>query len=146
MASKHMLTHLKKLTNTHNSIRVSRSRVWDLEARNEANMEGLRTRRYNTGSPTKEFSLSKGVRQGGQLSPFPFIILMEGLNIVIQDNCEKSFLHNIHIPKSDSYLSHLLYANDALFIGDWSRSNLKNLARILRFFHVASALKLSFIN
>ena len=40
MASMHIVKHLKWLTNTHNSIRVLRFMVWDLEAGNEANMEG----------------------------------------------------------------------------------------------------------
>lgn len=78
--------------------------------------------------------------------PIPFIIAMEGLNIAIQEACEKSLFHDIRLPKSDSNLSHPFYTDDALFIGDWSQNNLKNLARILWCFHVASALKLTFIN
>lgn len=41
-------------------------------------------------------------------------------------------------------ISHLFYADDALFVGEWSRSNLKNLARILKYFHVSSGLKVNF--
>nr|KAJ0188144.1 hypothetical protein LSAT_V11C900480730 [Lactuca sativa] len=61
---------------------------------------------------------------------------MEGLNIAIQEACEKSLFHDIRLPKSDSNLSHPFYTDDALFIGDWSQNNLKNLARILWCFHV----------
>nr|KAJ0217922.1 hypothetical protein LSAT_V11C300121640 [Lactuca sativa] len=93
------------------------------------------------GSPTMEFPLSKGVRQGDPLSPFLFIIAMEGLNIALQEAREKSLFHGIHIPKSECCLTHLFYADDALFIAEWSRSNLKNLARILRCFHATSGLK-----
>nr|KAJ0186173.1 hypothetical protein LSAT_V11C900480660 [Lactuca sativa] len=71
---------------------------------------------------------------------------MAGLNIAIQEACEKFLFHDIRLPKSDSNLSHPFYTDDALFIGDWSQNNLKNLARILWCFHVASALKLTFIN
>ena len=41
VASKHTLKHLEWLTNTHNSIRVLRFRVWDSKAGNEVNMKGL---------------------------------------------------------------------------------------------------------
>lgn len=96
------------------------------------------------GSPTKEFDISKGVRQGDPLSPFLFIIAMEGINVAMAEAKEKGFFSGIHIPNNGPNISHLLYADDALFIGEWSRPNLKNLARILRCFHVTSGLKVNF--
>lgn len=43
------------------------------------------------GSVTKEFPITKGVRQGGPLSTFLFIIAMEDLNIVMRTTCQKIF-------------------------------------------------------
>lgn len=37
-----------------------------------------------------------------------------------------------------------MHADDALFVGEWCKSNLKNLAHILEFFHVSSGLKVNF--
>nr|GEW35219.1 RNA-directed DNA polymerase, eukaryota, reverse transcriptase zinc-binding domain protein [Tanacetum cinerariifolium] len=41
------------------------------------------------------------------------------------------------------YLSHLFYADDAVFIGEWSDDNLDNLIRILNCFHLALGLKIN---
>lgn len=96
------------------------------------------------GSPTNEFKISKGVRQGDPLSPFLLIIAMEALNAAIEAAKDKGLFKGVQIPNGDPILSHLFYVDDALFVGEWSRSNLKNLARILRCFHVSSGLKVSF--
>nr|KAJ0216241.1 hypothetical protein LSAT_V11C300125010 [Lactuca sativa] len=96
------------------------------------------------GSPTKEFGMGRGIRQGDPLSPFLFLIAMEGLNIVMKEACAKGIFKGTRIPNSNLIISHLFYADDALFIGEWSKENINNLARILRCFHVSSGLKVNF--
>lgn len=96
------------------------------------------------GSPTGEFPLQKGVRQGDPLSPFLFIIAMEGLNIAMKEAVDKGIFRGVSIPNGDKILSHLFYADDALFLGDWSKYNIDNLARILRCFFVSSGLQVNF--
>ena len=43
------------------------------------------------GSPTKEFKMQRGLRQGDPLSPFPFILAGEGFNILFRIAKEKGF-------------------------------------------------------
>lgn len=69
---------------------------------------------------------------------------MEGLNIELKEANAKGIFHGISIMSSNIKLSHLFYADDALFIGEWSIQNIKNLARILKFFHVSSDLSVNF--
>nr|KAJ0214062.1 hypothetical protein LSAT_V11C400160070 [Lactuca sativa] len=96
------------------------------------------------GSPTKDFDMSKGVRQGDPMSPFLFIIAMEGLHVMMSSAVERGLFDGMKIPNSNVNISHLFYADDALFIGHWSQRNIANLARILRCFHMVSGLKVNF--
>ncbi|KAL4560754.1 hypothetical protein LXL04_032908 [Taraxacum kok-saghyz] len=96
------------------------------------------------GSATKEFSITKGVRQGDPLSPFLFILAMESLNAVMESAGQLSLFSGVQIPNGDSKISHLFNADDALFLGDWTTSNFSNLVRILKCFHATSGLKVNF--
>ena len=95
------------------------------------------------GSPTPEFSLSRGVRQGDPLSTFLFIIAMVGLHVAILEASSKGLFQGLTLPNSGPSISHLLFAYDVMFVGKWSTSNAVNLTRILRCFHLASGLKVN---
>ncbi|XP_023759766.1 uncharacterized protein LOC111908165 [Lactuca sativa] len=69
---------------------------------------------------------------------------MEGLSVAMRSACELGIFQGIQIPNGGPKISHLLHADDALFIGEWSRNNISNLARILHCFHVSSGLKVNF--
>lgn len=88
--------------------------------------------------------MSQGVRQGDPLLPYVFIVAMEGLNVAMNFACEKGLFSGIKVPSSDLMVSRLLYTDDALFVGEWSKENIKILARILRCFHVVYGLKVNF--
>lgn len=96
------------------------------------------------GSTNKEFHISKSVCQGNPLSLFLFIIAMEGLNVAMKSSCQKSVFYGVRIPNHGPSISHLFYADDVLFIGEWLSSNFDNLARILRCYHACAGLKVIF--
>ncbi|KAJ0616673.1 putative RNA-directed DNA polymerase [Helianthus annuus] len=95
------------------------------------------------GSPTMEFECSRGLRQGDPLSPFLFLIAMEALSGVIKKASDVGLFHGIRCNDMGKTLTHLLYADDVVFIGDWSSSNALNLRRLLRCFHLTSGLKVN---
>ncbi|KAL4586081.1 hypothetical protein LXL04_010712 [Taraxacum kok-saghyz] len=95
------------------------------------------------GSATNEFDFKRGVRQGDPLAPFLFILAMEGLSLTMREACEQHRFQGISTPNGGPMLSHLMYADDVTFIGDWSEMNLINLNRILRCFYLASGLKVN---
>ncbi|GJS31236.1 putative RNA-directed DNA polymerase, eukaryota, reverse transcriptase zinc-binding domain protein [Tanacetum coccineum] len=95
------------------------------------------------GSPTSEFSLKRGLRQGDPLSPFLFIIVMEGLNIMLKDGLAANLFHGIKIGSSSLHLSHLFYADDVIIFSEWNQSDMDNIIRILDVFFLASRLKIN---
>ncbi|GKB11447.1 putative RNA-directed DNA polymerase, eukaryota, reverse transcriptase zinc-binding domain protein [Tanacetum coccineum] len=91
--------------------------------------------------PTIEFNLQRGLRQGDPLSSFLFILVMEGLHVAIEDAINTGIytgakLHSLHV-------SHLLFEDDVLLLGEWSSMNISNVVNILNCFYKVSGLKLN---
>ncbi|GJX58573.1 RNA-directed DNA polymerase, eukaryota [Tanacetum coccineum] len=95
------------------------------------------------GSPTKEFELSKGLRQGDPMSPFLFILAMEGLHALVKKAEYTGLFNSASIGHGCIKVSHLLYADDAIFVGEWTHSNAHNLICLLRCFYMASGLRIN---
>nr|GEV14604.1 RNA-directed DNA polymerase, eukaryota [Tanacetum cinerariifolium] len=96
------------------------------------------------GSPTMEFEFYKGLKQGDPLSPFLFILIMESLHISFSNVVNAGLFNGIRIGPSFS-LFHLFYANDVIFVGKWELSNLSTVINVLKWFHVASGLKINLL-
>nr|GEU79240.1 RNA-directed DNA polymerase, eukaryota, reverse transcriptase zinc-binding domain protein [Tanacetum cinerariifolium] len=73
------------------------------------------------GSPTKEFQFHKGLKQGDPLYPFLFILVMESLHVSFQRVVDAGLFNGIKLDSS-LQISHLFYADDAIFMGQWSQS------------------------
>ncbi|XP_023745646.1 uncharacterized mitochondrial protein AtMg01250-like [Lactuca sativa] len=96
------------------------------------------------GTPSDEFPITRGVRQGDPLSPFLFIIAMEWLHVAIQGASGRSLIHGVKLPNNGPTISHLLYADDTIFSGMWDLESIQNLSRILKCFEISSGLKINF--
>lgn len=70
------------------------------------------------GSPTKEFSPQKGLRQGDPLSPFLFDLAAEGLNILLIRARELGLLKGVVFGANEIVVSHLQFADDSLLCCD----------------------------
>ncbi|GKB37452.1 RNA-directed DNA polymerase, eukaryota [Tanacetum coccineum] len=94
------------------------------------------------GNPTSEFHFHKGLKQGDPLSPFLFILIMESLHLSFNRVLDVGLYKGISINNS-LMISHLFYADDAVFVGKWGPSNIKTIVHVLKCFYLASGLKIN---
>nr|GEV56270.1 RNA-directed DNA polymerase, eukaryota [Tanacetum cinerariifolium] len=94
------------------------------------------------GNPTLEFQFCKGLKQGDPLSPFLFILIMETLHLSFMKIRNVGLYNGISLNNSFT-LSHLFYADDVVFIGEWNDNNIRTLLRVLKCFYFASGLKIN---
>ncbi|GJV46735.1 putative RNA-directed DNA polymerase, eukaryota, reverse transcriptase zinc-binding domain protein, partial [Tanacetum coccineum] len=109
----------------------------------KACLESSRTSILINGSPTSEFNVRRGLRQGDPLSPFLFIIIMEGLHVALTDSVRSGLIRGINFGSPDLNLSHLFFADDVIITTDWNVHDLDNVIRIFQVFFLASGLKIN---
>lgn len=98
-------------------------------------MELLRSAKASVlvnGSPTREFQIQIGLRQGDPLSPFLFILSMEGLHVALLRAKEASVFKGISV--SGIEISNRFCADDAIMISPWDPKNANRIICILRCF------------
>ncbi|GJW43787.1 RNA-directed DNA polymerase, eukaryota, reverse transcriptase zinc-binding domain protein [Tanacetum coccineum] len=94
------------------------------------------------GSPTSEFQFHRGLKQGDPLAPYLFILVMESLHLSLSRAIEAGIFSGLRIDSS-TLISHLFYADDAVFIGEWSHENFIGIMQVLRCFSLLSGLSIN---
>nr|GEV87191.1 RNA-directed DNA polymerase, eukaryota, reverse transcriptase zinc-binding domain protein [Tanacetum cinerariifolium] len=94
------------------------------------------------GSPTLEFQFRRGLKKGDPLSLFLFILIMESLHISVDRVVEAILFRGIQVGNT-LHISHLFFADDVVFLGHWSDSNIDTILHILDCFYHASGLKIN---
>nr|GEV78374.1 RNA-directed DNA polymerase, eukaryota [Tanacetum cinerariifolium] len=93
-------------------------------------------------SPTEEFQFYKGLKQGDPLSLFLFILVMESLHLSFQWVEDARMFKGIKLGSS-VFISHMFYADDAVFVGHWCKSNINTLVHALKCFYRVSGLRIN---
>jgi hypothetical protein len=96
------------------------------------------------GSPSEEINIQRGLKQGGPLAPFLFLLVAEGLGGVMKKAVEMNRFRGFKVRDSDVVISHLQYADDTICVGEASINNLWALKAILRGFEMVSGLKVNY--
>nr|GFB47118.1 RNA-directed DNA polymerase, eukaryota [Tanacetum cinerariifolium] len=83
-----------------------------------------------------------GLKQGDPLAPYLFILIIKSLHLSFARVVEAGFFKGVKISDSVT-ISHLFYADDAVFVGEWSNSNLSSIMNVLNYFLLAFGLKIN---
>nr|GEX14213.1 RNA-directed DNA polymerase, eukaryota [Tanacetum cinerariifolium] len=95
-----------------------------------------------SGSPTEEFQFFKGLKQDDPLSSFLFILIMESLHLSFQRVMDVGMFNGINLSPLVN-LSHMFYADDAVFVRQWCNGNINTLVYVLECFFQASGLRIN---
>nr|GEY52238.1 arginine repressor C-terminal-like domain-containing protein [Tanacetum cinerariifolium] len=87
--------------------------------------------------------MERGLRQGDPLSPFPFLLVAEALQVMIIYACNKGIFKGPFLLNDGSNIYLLQYVDDALFMGEWPKSNAHHLVHILSWFYEVSGMKIN---
>ena len=96
------------------------------------------------GSPTKEFTPERGLRQGDPLAPLLFNLVAEGLTGLMRNATSKNMFSNYQVGSHKEDVNILQYADDTLFFGTATLDNIKVLKAILRCYEMVSGLKINY--
>ncbi|GKB10494.1 RNA-directed DNA polymerase, eukaryota [Tanacetum coccineum] len=79
---------------------------------------------------------------GDLISPLLFLLVMKSLHLSVQRVVDAGLFRGITICPS-LQLSHLFYVDDAVFMGQWSESNINVIIKVLDCFYRASGLRIN---
>ena len=80
------------------------------------------------GAPTGFITPIRGIRQGNPLSPFLFLLCIEGLRGLITKSAMRGDIHGFSLCRRSPSLTHLLFADDSLL---FFRSNVEECQKVL---------------
>jgi hypothetical protein len=98
------------------------------------------------GLPTGFFNSSRGVRQGDNLSPFLFVIVMEAFSRMVKATIDHNLISSFVVGARGSeqvHISHLLFADDTLVFCGASMDQVQALGDLLVCFELVSGLKVN---
>ncbi|XP_058741725.1 uncharacterized protein LOC131614114 [Vicia villosa] len=87
------------------------------------------------GSPTREFGVERGLRQGDPISPFLFVIVAEGLKCLINKAVDNGDYVGCHL-NGKCFVDVLQFADGTLLIGDGSWKHLWAIKAVLKGFEL----------
>lgn len=95
------------------------------------------------GSPTKEFGVGKGLRQGDPLAFFLFLIATERFNLWMSKGLCLTHFEGYDVGSRNVSVSHLQHADDILIVGKNCWKNVRSIKEVLYLFEMSFGLKVN---
>ena len=95
------------------------------------------------GEPKGEISLIRGIRQGGPLSPYLFLLCSEGLNRMIQRAARDDLIWGFSLCKNGPKITHIFFADDSLLFCQARMEDLQAIQHILSIYERASGQQIN---
>ncbi|XP_058740864.1 uncharacterized protein LOC131613189 [Vicia villosa] len=95
------------------------------------------------GSPTKEFIVERGLRQGNPISPFLFIVAAERLKCLVSRAVDNGDYAGFFVNNS-CFNDVLQFADDTLMVGDATWAHLWAIKSVLKGFEMILGLEINF--
>eukprot|EP00253_Pinus_taeda_P020626 PITA_20626 len=110
-------------------------------------LELMKSTRYSilvNGTPSTPFSPLRGIRQGDPLSPFLFVILMEGLSILIAKKKDDGQIRGLKPIRSCPATTHQQFVDETMLHGTPTVKEANAYKDILHLFSKASGMEINF--
>jgi len=96
------------------------------------------------GSPSNEFKLQRGLRQGNPFAPFHFVIVAEGLSSLMKEVISKNLFSSYRVGIDEVEVNLLQFMDDTINLGEVTLENVITIKCIMRCFELVSSLKVNF--
>jgi hypothetical protein len=94
------------------------------------------------GEATEFFKSGRGLRQGCPLSPLLFILVMEGLSLLLKEGQSDGKMTGIKVSRTIKIL-HILFVDDVIIMSNATMSEWWEIDKIIKLFCSASGLKVN---
>ena len=96
------------------------------------------------GSPSREFTPTRGLRQGDPIAPFLFLVVVEGLAGLVRKAVRLKKLEGVTVGVNQIEVSLLQFADDTLVVCQDTIQNVFTVKTILKCFELAAGLRVNF--
>lgn len=96
------------------------------------------------GEPTKTIFPQRGISQGDPISPYLYIICIEGLTSVIRQCIQRNQIHGYRTSRGGPPISHLLFADDSLVFCRETEEECNKLMEVLKTYQDASGQEVNY--